>query len=66
MADQDFPTPGNGSGEPAGAPEASTLGQYIKDLSVEQQRWETHVLGGVGDDLARERKQKPRSLDQKE
>jgi preprotein translocase subunit SecB len=35
MADQDFPTPGNGSGEPAGAPEASTLGQYIKDLSVE-------------------------------
>lgn len=35
MADQDTPTPGNGSGEPNTAPQAATLAQYIKDLSVE-------------------------------
>lgn len=35
MADQDFPTPGNGSGDPNEAPQAATLAQYVKDLSVE-------------------------------
>jgi preprotein translocase subunit SecB len=35
MADQDFPTSGNGSGAPDEAPQAATLAQYVKDLSVE-------------------------------
>jgi preprotein translocase subunit SecB len=35
MADQDQPTPGNGSGTPGEAPQAATLAQYIKDLSIE-------------------------------
>jgi preprotein translocase subunit SecB len=34
MADQDSFTPGNGSDDP-NAPQAATLAQYIKDLSVE-------------------------------
>ena len=35
MADQDQANPGNGSGQPDDAPQAATLAQYIKDLSVE-------------------------------
>ena len=35
MADQDSINPGNGSGPPMDAPQAATLAQYIKDLSVE-------------------------------
>lgn len=35
MADQDSITPGNGSGDPNDMPQAATLAQYIKDLSVE-------------------------------
>ncbi len=35
MADQDSITPGNGSGGEENAPQAATLAQYIKDLSVE-------------------------------
>ena len=35
MADQDLLTPGNGSGDPIEGPQAATLGQYIKDLSIE-------------------------------
>ena len=35
MADQDMLTPGNGSGDPAVGPQAATLAQYIKDLSIE-------------------------------
>ena len=35
MADQDLLTPGNGSGDPSEGPQAATLGQYIKDLSIE-------------------------------
>ena len=35
MADQDSITPGNGSGDQNDAPQAATLAQYIKDLSVE-------------------------------
>jgi len=35
MADQDMLTPGNGSGDPAAGPQAATLAQYIKDLSIE-------------------------------
>ena len=35
MADQDPGTQGNGSGMPENAPQAATLAQYIKDLSVE-------------------------------
>ena len=35
MADQDSITPGNGSGQPQGGPQAAVLAQYIKDLSVE-------------------------------
>jgi preprotein translocase subunit SecB len=35
MADQDMLTPGNGSGEPNAGPQAATLAQYIKDLSIE-------------------------------
>ena len=35
MADQDSIAPGNGSGDPANAPQAATLAQYVKDLSVE-------------------------------
>lgn len=35
MADQDSANLGNGSGEPGNAPQAATLAQYIKDLSVE-------------------------------
>jgi preprotein translocase subunit SecB len=35
MADQDLPTPGNGSGEANEGPQAATLAQYIKDLSIE-------------------------------
>jgi len=35
MADQDSLSSGNGSGVPLDAPQAATLAQYIKDLSVE-------------------------------
>ena len=35
MAEQDQPTPGNGSGTPGEGPQAATLAQYIKDLSIE-------------------------------
>ena len=35
MADQDSINRGNGSGEPGDAPQAATLAQYVKDLSVE-------------------------------
>lgn len=35
MADQDTLTPGNGSGDPNAGPQAATLAQYIKDLSIE-------------------------------
>jgi len=35
MADQDLLTSGNGSGDPSEGPQAATLGQYIKDLSIE-------------------------------
>ncbi len=35
MADQDLLTPGNGSGDPNEGPQAATLAQYIKDLSIE-------------------------------
>jgi preprotein translocase subunit SecB len=35
MADQDQANPGNGSGGDDDAPQAATLAQYIKDLSVE-------------------------------
>jgi preprotein translocase subunit SecB len=35
MADQDMLTPGNGSGDPNTGPQAATLAQYIKDLSIE-------------------------------
>ena len=35
MADQDMLTPGNGSGDPSDGPQAATLAQYIKDLSIE-------------------------------
>jgi len=35
MADQDMLTPGNGSGDSNNAPQAATLAQYIKDLSIE-------------------------------
>jgi len=35
MADQDSSNRGNGSDDGAGAPQAATLAQYIKDLSVE-------------------------------
>ena len=35
MADQDLPTPGNGSGDSNEGPQAATLAQYIKDLSIE-------------------------------
>jgi preprotein translocase subunit SecB len=35
MADQDTLTPGNGSGDPGAGPQAATLAQYIKDLSIE-------------------------------
>jgi len=35
MADQDPGTQGNGSGSPDNTPQAATLAQYIKDLSVE-------------------------------
>jgi preprotein translocase subunit SecB len=35
MADQDPGTQSNGSGMPESAPQAATLAQYIKDLSVE-------------------------------
>ena len=35
MADQDMLTPGNGAGDPATGPQAATLAQYIKDLSIE-------------------------------
>ena len=35
MADQDPGNQGNGSGMPESAPQAATLAQYIKDLSVE-------------------------------
>ena len=35
MADQDMLTPGNGSGDPNAGPQAATLAQYIKDLSIE-------------------------------
>ena len=35
MAEQDQANPGNGSGGPDDAPQAATLAQYIKDLSVE-------------------------------
>lgn len=35
MADQDTLTPGNGSGDPTAGPQAATLAQYIKDLSIE-------------------------------
>jgi preprotein translocase subunit SecB len=35
MADQDLPTSGNGSGEASEGPQAATLAQYIKDLSIE-------------------------------
>ncbi|HET7817666.1 MAG TPA: protein-export chaperone SecB [Sphingomicrobium sp.] len=35
MADQDSISSGNGSGAPMDAPQAATLAQYIKDLSVE-------------------------------
>ena len=35
MADQDLINSGNGSGEANDAPQAATLAQYIKDLSIE-------------------------------
>lgn len=35
MADQDSPTPGNGSGQPQEGPQVAVIAQYIKDLSVE-------------------------------
>ena len=35
MADQDSINRGNGSGEPDDTPQAATLAQYVKDLSVE-------------------------------
>jgi preprotein translocase subunit SecB len=35
MADQDLPNPGNGSGEANEGPQAATLAQYVKDLSIE-------------------------------
>ena len=35
MAEQDLPTLGNGSGDPDSGPQAATLAQYIKDLSIE-------------------------------
>jgi preprotein translocase subunit SecB len=35
MAEQDATPQGNGSGEPGNAPQAATIAQYIKDLSVE-------------------------------
>ena len=35
MADQDMLTPGNGSGDPTTGPQAATLAQYVKDLSIE-------------------------------
>lgn len=35
MADQDLPNSGNGSGEANEGPQAATLAQYIKDLSIE-------------------------------
>jgi preprotein translocase subunit SecB len=35
MAEQDATPPGNGAGQPGAAPQAATLAQYIKDLSVE-------------------------------
>ena len=35
MADQDMLTPGNGAGDPSEGPQAATLAQYIKDLSIE-------------------------------
>ena len=35
MADQDLPIPGNGPGDANEGPQAATLAQYIKDLSIE-------------------------------
>jgi preprotein translocase subunit SecB len=35
MADQDMINPGNGSGDANAGPQAATLAQYIKDLSIE-------------------------------
>jgi len=35
MADQDSITPTNGSGDPDSMPQAATLAQYVKDLSIE-------------------------------
>jgi preprotein translocase subunit SecB len=35
MADQDMLTPGDGSGDPTTGPQAATLAQYVKDLSIE-------------------------------
>ena len=35
MAEQDATPPGNGAGQPGNAPQAATIAQYIKDLSVE-------------------------------
>ena len=35
MADQDMLTPGNGSGDLTTGPQAATLAQYVKDLSIE-------------------------------
>lgn len=35
MADQDMINPGNGSGDANEGPQAATLAQYIKDLSIE-------------------------------
>lgn len=35
MADQDMLTPGNGAEDPNNGPQAATLAQYIKDLSIE-------------------------------
>jgi preprotein translocase subunit SecB len=35
MAQQDAPPPGNGGGEQGDTPQAATLAQYVKDLSVE-------------------------------
>lgn len=35
MADQDMLTPGNGAGDADNGPQAATLAQYIKDLSIE-------------------------------
>ena len=35
MADQDMLTPGNGAEDQNNGPQAATLAQYIKDLSIE-------------------------------